>query len=155
LDRELAHVAAGRPVLPALACLEAVSRNMELIISWFEMSANQSAQSVSVTLEQLISTGRFYIHLPSSADQQSALSCVYTSNLAGAATAVELTMSSVALAEFVSKLYLNHHQEANLADFDARIDFFLGCFKVSRHCNCVYAPSVNVGMVRTACNRRA
>ena len=126
---------------------------MELIISWFETSANQSAQSVSVTLEQLISTGRFNIHLPSSADQQPALSCVYTSNLAGAATAVELTMSSDALAEFVSKLYLNHHQEANLADFDARIDVFLGCYKVSTRCNYVCAHSVNVVMVSTACNR--
>ncbi len=135
LDRELvrepANAAIDSPALPAIACLEAVSRNMELIISWFGMNASQTAQTVSMTLEQLLSTGKFHVHLPASSEQQPYLTCVYTSNLSGDASAVELGMSSDGLSEFVSKLYLNHHQELNLPDFDARIDIFLGCYKVS------------------------
>ena len=131
LDRNIPAGPAGNaPVLPALACLEAVTRNMELVISWFAMSS-QSAQAVSVTLHQLLETGKFCVHLPSSsAHQKPSLTCTYLSNLSQDTSAVELAMSSDSLSEFVSKLYLSHHQELNLADFDARIDVFLGCYKV-------------------------
>ena len=133
LDRNIPEaLAVNTPMLPALACLEAVTRNMELVISWFAMSS-QSAQAVSVTLHQLLETGKFCVHLPSSsasAHQKPFLSCTYLSNLSHDTVAAELAISSDGLSEFVSKLYLSHHQELNLADFDARIDIFLGCYKV-------------------------
>ena len=120
--------------LSALACLKTVTRNMELITSWFEVNANQSAHSISVTLEQLLSTGRFFVNMPDSAQQSPFLTCVYTSNLSGTATAVKLSMSNDALADFVSKLYLNRHQELNVEGFEVRIGVFLACYQVKLLC---------------------
>ena len=144
LDRNLRANTISSTELSALACLKAVSSNMELIMSWFEINAHQSAQSISKTLEQLLATGKFSIHLPTMSHQCPFLTCVYTSSLSGASTAVELSMSRDGLADFVSKLYLNRHQEIrsqSIADFDARIDTFLDCYKVRGvvcHMLCLY-----------------
>ena len=114
--------------MPAIACLEAVARNMELILNWFSNNSEQKIQTTSLQLEQLLGSGKFLVNLPAMVQQQPILSCTYT--LADTSNPKEQRMSSDGLAEFVSKLYLNRHQEHNPADFDNKIDVFLGCYKV-------------------------
>ena len=72
--------------------------------------------------------GRFYIALPTLTQKPAAMSCRYT--LANAALNKEQRMSSDGLAEFVSKLYLNRHQQHNPPEFDEQIDTFLESYKV-------------------------
>ena len=119
-------------LLPAVACLEAVVRNMELILNWFSNNSEQKIQTTSLQLEQLLNSGKFLVKLPAEARQQPALLC--TCALADTSHHKELStvqrMSSDGLAEFVSKLYLNRHQEHNPVEFDEKIDIFLGCYKV-------------------------
>ena len=114
--------------MPAMACLEAVARNMELILNWFSNNSEQKIQTTSLQLEQLLGSGKFLVNLPATVQQQPTLACTYT--LADASNHQEQRMSGDGLAEFISKLYLNRHQEHNPADFDEKIDVFLGCYKV-------------------------
>ena len=115
-------------LLPAVACLEAVVRNMELILNWFSNNSEQKIQTTSLQLDQLLDSGKFLVKLPAEAHQQPALLCTYA--LADTSHHKEQRMSSDGLAEFVSKLYLNRHQEHNPIEFDEKIDIFLGCYKV-------------------------
>lgn len=115
-------------LLPALACLEAVVRNMELILNWFSNNSQQKIQTTSLQLEQLLNSGKFHVKLPAEARQQPGLLCTYA--LADTSHHKEQHMSSDGLEEFVSKLYLNHHQAHNPVEFDEKIDIFLGCYKV-------------------------
>ncbi len=115
-------------LLPAVACLEAVVRNMELILNWFSNNSEQKIQTTSLQLDQLLTSGKFLVKLPVVAHQQPALLCTYA--LADTSHHKEQHMSSDGLAEFVSKLYLNRHQEHNPVEFDEKIDIFLGCYKV-------------------------
>ncbi len=126
--RPSGHADEAGILLPAVACLEAVARNMELILNWFSNNSEQKIQTTSLQLEQLLSSGKFHVKLPASVCQQPSLSCTYT--LAETSQNREQHMSSDGLTEFVSKLYLNRHQEHNPAVFDERIDLFLGCYKV-------------------------
>ena len=130
-------------VLSAVACLEAVARNMELILNWFSNNSEQKIQTTSLQLEQLLSSGKLHFKLPATAQQLPALSCTYT--LADTSHK-EQRLSSDGLAEFVSKLYLNRHQEHNPAAFDERIDLFLNGYKVQHYtfdCNSNMRP-INV-----------
>lgn len=114
--------------LPAIACLEAVARNMELILNWFNTSGNQKIQTTSLQLDQLLTSGRLLIKLPALAGKAASIACTYV--LAGMAQHTEQRMDSDGLQEFVNKLYLNRHQEQNPDAFDESIDVFLSCFKV-------------------------
>ncbi len=115
-------------LLPAVACLEAVVRNMELILGWFSNNSKQKIQTTSLQLDQLLTSGKLLVKLPAEAHQQPALLCTYA--LADRSHHKEQRMSCDGLAEFVSKLYLNRHQEHNPVEFDEKIDTFLGCYKV-------------------------
>ncbi len=118
-------------LLPAVACLEAAVRNMELILNWFSNNSEQKIQTTSLQLDQLLNSGKFLVKLPAwggEAHQPPALLCTYA--LADTSHHKEQRMSSDGLAEFVSKLYLNRHQEHNPVEFDEKIDIFLGCYKV-------------------------
>ncbi len=125
-------------LLPAVACLEAVVRNMELILNWFSNNSEQKIQTTSLQLDQLLNSGKFLVKLPAEAHQQPALLCTYA--LADTSYHKEQRMSSDGLAEFVSKLYLNRHQEHNPVEFDEKIDIFLGCYKVC--CAVVIEPGL-------------
>lgn len=116
------------PALPAIACLEAVARNMELILNWFSNSGQQKSQTTSLQLDQLLNSGKFLVKLPALADQEATVSCTYM--LSGTPHSSEQRMSSDGLQEFVNKLYLNWHQEQNPEAFDESIDVFLSCHKV-------------------------
>ena len=115
--------------LPAIACLEAAARNMELILNWFSNNGQQKIQTTSLQLDQLLSSGVFAVKLPAQAHKEAVVSCTYT--LAGASHNSEQHMSNDSLQEFVSKLYLNWHQELNPEAFDESIHVFLTCYKVT------------------------
>lgn len=51
-------------LLPAVACLEAAVRNMELILNWFSNNSEQKIQTTSLQLDQLLNSGKFLVKLP-------------------------------------------------------------------------------------------
>lgn len=128
LDSKWSSQDSGSSTLPAIACLEAVARNMELILNWFSNSGQQKIQTTALQLDQLLNSGKLLVKLPALADQEATISCTYV--LSGAPHSSQQRMSSDSLQEFVNKLYLNWHQEQNPEAFDESIDMFLSCHKV-------------------------
>lgn len=128
LDPKWSSQDSASPALPAIACLEAVARNMELILNWFSSSGQQKIQTTSLQLDQLLNSGRLLVKLPGLADQEATVSCTYM--LTGTSHSSEQRMSSDGLQEFVNKLYLNWRQEQNPEAFDESIGVFLSCYKV-------------------------
>ena len=101
---------------------------MDLILNWFSNSGQQKIQTTSLQLDQLLNSGRLLVKLPAVVNQEATVSCTYM--LTGTTHSSEQRMSSDGLQEFVSKLYLNWHQEQNPEAFDESIDVFLICYKV-------------------------
>ena len=127
LDSKWSSQDDASPTLPTIACLEAVAKNMELILNWFSNSGQQKIQTTTLQLEQLLNSGKLLVKLPALADQEATVSCTYM--LSGTPPS-EQRMSSDGLQEFVNKLYLTWHQEQNPEAFDESIDVFLNCHQV-------------------------
>ena len=128
LDPKRSNQDGASSTLPAIACLDAVARNMELILNWFSNSGQQKIQTTALQLDQLLTSGKLLVKLPALANQEATISCTYM--LSGKPHRSEQHMSSDSLQEFVNKLYLNWHQEQNPEAFDESIDMFLSCHKV-------------------------